>query len=58
MRRTKEWWARLTADERSELVYIERNASQASVGWDGYLPDDCGEIRRQWVADLREFAQE
>ncbi len=43
MRRTKEWWARLTPEERSELVYIERNASQASVGWDGYLPDDCGE---------------
>ncbi len=30
MRRTKEWWARLTPEERSELVYIERNASQAS----------------------------
>ena len=24
MRRTREWWARLTKDERSYLVYLER----------------------------------
>jgi len=44
MKRTKEWWARLTARERSELVMLERDDSQ-SGGWgrSPYLPDDCSE---------------
>ena len=42
MRRTKEWWARLTKEERSEIVYIERQQYKSYRGG-GYLPDDCGE---------------
>lgn len=42
MRRTKEWWAVLTAEERNELVYLER-AKKHCGGLGGYLPDDCGE---------------
>ena len=44
MRRTKEWWAALTADERAHLVFIERNANGGvNYGGGGYLPDDVGE---------------
>lgn len=39
MKRTKEWWARLTKEERSHLVYLERSANC----WSAYLPDDCCE---------------
>lgn len=42
MQRTKEWWARLTKYERSELVWLERANTQLgrrSI----YLPDDCQE---------------
>jgi hypothetical protein len=30
MKRTKEWWARLSKQERSELVYLERAKSHRS----------------------------
>ncbi len=41
MKRDKTWWARLTGEERSELVYLER--SDKLGGHSGYLPDDCAE---------------
>lgn len=41
MKRTKEWWGRLTSDERSELVNLER-ADNASYR-DSRIPDDCTE---------------
>ena len=41
MRRTKEWWARLFAPERSCVVYFERH--QNSGGYSSYYPDDCTE---------------
>jgi len=44
MRRTREWWARLTKDERARLVYLERSANLGGgYGGGGYLPDDCCE---------------
>jgi len=44
MKRTKEWWARLTAQERSRLVYLESSEKHAGpLGAGGYLPDDCRE---------------
>lgn len=44
MRRDKHWWARLTNEERSRIVYLER-ADKQSGGYSGggYLPDDCCE---------------
>ena len=42
MKRTKEWWATLTPEERSHLVYLER-ADGSGRGCSAYLPDDCGE---------------
>ena len=44
MKRTKEWWSRLTKDERSELYWLER--SQYSGGGSAYIPDDCTECGR------------
>lgn len=41
MRRTKEWWARLTKWERSELYWLERG-DKHSYG-SAYLPEDCTE---------------
>ena len=41
MRRDREWWNNLTREERSELVYIERNINRG--GRSAYLPDDCSE---------------
>lgn len=38
MKRTKEWWARLTEDERRRLVYLECFGGRYS-----FLPDDCCE---------------
>lgn len=35
MRRTKGWWAQLTAPERSELVYLERAATRGGGGAGG-----------------------
>jgi len=43
MKRTKEWWARLTKTERSTLVYLERIESRGGGGGSSYLPDDCSE---------------
>jgi len=44
MKRTKEWWARLTKDERGYLVYLEKaNNQYGGYGGGGYLPDDCSE---------------
>ena len=44
MKRTKEWWAQLTKEERSELVRLERlDASTPLIYRSGYLPDDCTE---------------
>lgn len=42
MRRTKEWWARLSPGERSRLVWLERSANRLS-SHSAYLPDDCTE---------------
>lgn len=39
MRRTREWWARLEPEERSELVWLERAQSHST----SYYPDDCVE---------------
>jgi len=41
MRRTKEWWARLTKEERSELWWLEYGDRHS--GRSAYYPDDCGE---------------
>ena len=41
MKRTKEWWARLTDDERIQLVNYER-ADKHHSGCSGYLPDGYG----------------
>lgn len=44
MRRTKEWWARLTKGERIQLVGLERAASRGSGGTGWNLPpgyNDC-----------------
>lgn len=41
MRRTKEWWNKLTKQERSELVWLEK--TQHHYGYSAYYPDDCGE---------------
>lgn len=41
MKRTKEWWGRLTHDERCELVALER-AGNDSYG-SSRIPDDCNE---------------
>jgi len=42
MKRTKEWWARLTPEERSHLVHIEKYHNRSAVG-SSYLPADVGE---------------
>lgn len=42
MKRTKEWWSRLTREERSRLVMLERASNQTMLP-SGYCPDDCGE---------------
>lgn len=42
MRRTKEWWARLTKPERSELWWLEYGDKHSGSGG-GWYPDDCGE---------------
>lgn len=56
MRRTKEWWSALDADERSHLVYIEKYHNKSSVGSD-YLPEGigecpaCGQLSRYGLCD-------
>ena len=42
MRATKEQWARLNKNERSELVRLERGG-RSVYGAGGKLPDDCSE---------------
>jgi len=42
MRRTREFWARLTREERSELWWLERGSGHGG-GHSAYLPDDCTE---------------
>jgi len=44
MRRDKAWWARLTKEERAELVYLERCYTEGGSGGSAYLPEgysDC-----------------
>ena len=44
MKRTKQWWAKLTIEERATLVYLERGANlSGGMGGGGYLPDNCSE---------------
>ncbi len=44
MKRTKEWWARLTKEERVQLVYLERSIRFSTpAGRSSDLPEDCGE---------------
>jgi len=43
-RRTKEWWASLTKDERSWLSFAERGLKQ-SQHHSAYLPEDCSECK-------------
>ncbi len=42
MGRTKAWWAMLTKQERSLIVYYERSAASAGCQ-SSMLPDDCHE---------------
>jgi len=39
MRRTREWWARLTKEERAELVWMERSDGG---GYSDNLPEGYG----------------
>lgn len=39
MKRTKEWWARLTKRERSDLVFLEGSQKYSGTAWN--IPDDC-----------------
>lgn len=44
MRRTREWWAALEPEERSELVNLERADKSSRTTWP-YIPSDedrCG----------------
>ena len=43
MRATKEQWARLSKNERSELVRLERGGQGSGYSAGGMLPDDCSE---------------
>ena len=42
MKRTKEWWSRLSKEERIELYHLEHSRS-SRFGAGGYIPDDCCE---------------
>lgn len=42
MKRTKDWWAKLTKEQRSTLVYLERAANK-NVSYSAYLPEGYGE---------------
>ena len=42
MKRNKQWWSKLTKEERSQLTYLERGANLGGSGG-GYLPDDCSD---------------
>ena len=41
MKRTKQWWSRLTKGERIELMSLEQD--QYHGGGSAYIPDDCSE---------------
>lgn len=41
MRRNKEWWARLDADERARLWHLERCQNYGYPSWN--LPEDARE---------------
>jgi len=41
MKRTKEWWSRLTKEERSELWWLEKGDRYS--GRSAYIADDCSE---------------
>lgn len=41
MRRTEQWWSKLTADERSELHWLEKYNSKWATRGSAGLPDDC-----------------
>ena len=41
MKRDKAWWARLTKEERSQLIALEQDEYRG--GRSGSLPDDCSE---------------
>ena len=43
MRRTRAWWARLSAGERSELVALERADACWAKGSGAYLPEGYSE---------------
>lgn len=46
-RRTREWWSRLSPEERSELVGLERLVARPGAGAsDAYLPEGYGECAR------------
>jgi hypothetical protein len=40
---TKQQWARLTKDERGELMRLQMSKHSTGYGGGGYLPDDCSE---------------
>ena len=40
---TKENMARLSRDERAELMFLQMSQSGTSYGGGGYLPDDCSD---------------
>jgi hypothetical protein len=42
MKRTKDWWSRLTKEQRSKLYYLERASNNLGKG-SYYLPDNCSE---------------
>ena len=44
MKRTKEWWARLTKEERAYLVWLERGNNRC-VSAGAYVPCDVQECR-------------
>jgi len=52
MRRNKEWWSRLTSEERSELYWLERATGSSN---NGYLPEgygECGVCGTPCLSDL------
>jgi hypothetical protein len=52
MTRNKQWWSRLTSEERSELYWLERAYGGANGG---YLPEgygSCGNCGTPCTGDL------
>ncbi len=46
MKRTTQWWAALTKEERVELHWLERCNSEWLIIRSPNLPDDCSECPR------------